>query len=111
MWVGPRRLAAARFAVFCVLLMFVPRARSAPTASWHGILRDASGHAVGDAAIVLRALSGDREYTAKTSVGGGFTFAEIVAGTYALQVTRAGDANATAPATGGGRYTQGTWNA
>jgi hypothetical protein len=110
MWVGPRRLAALRCAVFFVLSMFVPRARSAPVASWHGVLRDASGHAVAGATLVLRATSGDREYTAQTSAGGIFAFGEIAAGTYALRVIRAGDASAKALASGGG-YTEGTWTA
>ena len=91
--------------------MFVPSARSAPPASWRGVLRDASGQVVGDAAIVLRTPSGDREYTAKTSAGGVFAFAEIAAGTYAVRVIRVGDANAKAPATVGGRHTESTWTA
>jgi hypothetical protein len=106
---GPRRLAV----VLCVALIvaIAPSARCAPAASWRGVLRDASGHAVADAAIALRAISGDREYTAKTSAGGGFEFAEIVAGTYALRVTRGGGANAKATASEGGPYKESTWTA
>jgi hypothetical protein len=106
---GPRRLAVALFVALIVAI--VPSARCAPAASWRGVLRDASGHAVADAAIVLRAISGDREYTAKTSAGGGFEFAEIVAGTYALRVTRGGGANAKATASESGPYKESTWTA
>jgi hypothetical protein len=96
----------------------VPVGRCTPAASWHGVLRDASGHAVADATIVLRATPGDREYIAKTSASGVFAFAEITAGTYALRVTRSGVTNAKALATlrdseqaVGGRYNESTWNA
>src|SRR5580704_5208499 len=107
---GSRRLAV----VLCValILTMVPQARSAPGASWHGVLRDASGHAVADATVVLRATSGDREYAAKTSASGGFSFAEIATGTYALQVARGGVADAKAPASETGRYKEtATWSA
>src|SRR3984885_13268450 len=85
---GPRRLSVA----FCVafMLTIIPQVRCAPAASWRGILRDASGHGVADADLVLRAVSGDREYTAKSSATGDFAFTEIAAGTYALRVTSAG---------------------
>ena len=90
----------------------VPQARSAPGASWHGVLRDASGHAVADATVVLRATSGDREYAAKTSASGGFSFAEIATGTYALQVARGGVADTKASASETSRYKEtATWSA
>ena len=63
---------------------------AADIASWHGILRDAAGHVVGDAAIVLHAVSGDREYTAKSSANGQFAFVEIAGGSYTLRVTHDG---------------------
>jgi hypothetical protein len=68
----------------------IPLARSAPAAAWNGVLRDAAGHVVADASVVLRARSGGREYAATTSASGGFTFAEIAGGAYALRVTLAG---------------------
>ena len=45
---------------------------------------------MGDAAIVLHAVSGDREYTVKSSAGGQFAFVEIASGSYALRVTHDG---------------------
>jgi Carboxypeptidase regulatory-like domain len=72
------------------MLTIIPQVRCAPAASWRGILRDASGHGVADADLVLRAVSGDREYTAKSSATGSFAFTEVAAGTYALRVTSAG---------------------
>src|ERR1700720_1266868 len=106
---GSRRLAFA----LCVALILtvVPHIHAAPAASWHGILHDASGHVVADATVVLRATSGDREYTAKTSASGVFVFAEIAPGAYSLRVTRMQVANAKAPASESGRYNESTWNA
>ena len=63
---------------------------AAEIASWHGILRDAAGHVVGDAAIVLQAVSGDREYTVKSSASGQFAFVEIAGGSYTLHVMHDG---------------------
>ncbi len=99
---GHRRLAVALCVAF--ICTFIPEARCAPAASWRGVLRDASGHAVADATIVLHATPGDRDYTAKTSANGGFAFAGIVAGTYTLRVARGGGASAKATASESGRY-------
>jgi hypothetical protein len=90
MLAGPRRLAVA--ICFAFLLTIAPWTRcvAAEIASWHGILRDAAGHVVGDAAIVLHAVSGDREYTVKSSASGQFAFAEIAGGSYTLRVTHDG---------------------
>ena len=63
---------------------------AAEIASWHGTLRDAAGHVVGDAAIVLHAVSGDREYAVKSSASGQFAFVEIASGSYTLRVTHDG---------------------
>lgn len=85
---GPRRLVVAL--CLALILTILPQARCAPAATWRGVLRDASGHVVADAALVLRALSGDREYKATSSGTGSFVFAEIAAGTYALRVAASG---------------------
>jgi hypothetical protein len=88
MLAGPRRVALGFFTF--LIFALAPQVRSVPAASWNGVLHDPAGHVLGDAAIVLRAISGDREYTAKTSASGGFVFAEIANGTYWLRVTLAG---------------------
>lgn len=54
------------------------------------MLRDAAGHVVGDAAITLRAVSGNREYSVASSARGTFVFAEIASGSYWLRVARDG---------------------
>src|ERR1700722_13598970 len=91
MLAGPRRLAVA--ICFAFLLTIAPwsRCTAAEIASWHGILRDTAGHVVGDAAIVLHAVSGDREYTVKSSASGQFAFVEIASGSYTLRVTHDGN--------------------
>ncbi len=88
MLAGPRRVALGFF-IFLIFAL-APQVRSVPAASWNGVLHDPGGHVLGDAAIVLHAISGDREYTAKTSASGGFVFAEIASGRYWLAVTLAG---------------------
>src|SRR5271154_5668946 len=87
---GPRRLSVA--ICFAFLLTIAPwsRCMAAESTSWHGILRDAAGHVVGDAAIMLHAVSGDREYTVKSSASGQFAFAEIAGGSYTLRVVHDG---------------------
>jgi Carboxypeptidase regulatory-like domain len=93
---GPRRLAVAL--IIALILTIVPQVRCAPAASWRGVLLDASGHSVSGAAVILRAASGDREYSVQTSANGGFSFSGIAGGTYSLRVTRSGNADAKAPA-------------
>ena len=69
-------------------LIVIPHAIcSAATTAWRGLLRDAGGKPIPEATIVLRGQNSSREYTAKTSSTGEFSFAEIPPGTYALHVT------------------------
>ena len=63
---------------------------AASPASWSGVLRDDAGKPVGDATVRLRAISGEREYTARTSANGRFALAGVVAGDYRLSVQAAG---------------------
>jgi hypothetical protein len=85
---GARRLAV--LISICLMAAMIPQARCAPAAAWNGLLRDAAGHVVADATVVLHALSGDREYAARTSASGAFAFADIAGGSYVLRVTRDG---------------------
>src|SRR4029077_1996976 len=86
----PRRAAVAICLAFLVIIAPWSGCVAAEIASWRGVLRDAAGHVVGDAAIVLQAVSGHREYTAKSSANGQFAFVEIAGGSYTLRVTHDG---------------------
>ena len=55
-------------------------------ASWSGVLRDDAGKPVAEATVRLRAISGDQNYTARTSANGGFALTGVVAGEYRLSV-------------------------
>jgi hypothetical protein len=73
-----------------VLFLLVPTSSSSPAPSWAGVLRDKAGSPVADAIINLYAKSNARSYTAKSSVSGEFSFADLAAGSYQLSVTLAG---------------------
>jgi hypothetical protein len=62
----------------------------ASAASWSGVLRDDAGKPVGEATVRLRAISGDRNYAARTSANGRFALTGMVAGDYRLSVERDG---------------------
>ncbi len=72
------------------LFLLVPTSSSSPAPSWAGVLRDKAGSPVADAIINLYAKSNARSYTAKSSVSGEFSFADLAAGSYQLSVTLAG---------------------
>ena len=52
-----------------------------------GSVKDGSGHAVAGASVVM---TGPRSYTATTDSAGGFSFADVVAGTYGVRVSKGG---------------------
>jgi hypothetical protein len=56
----------------------------ASAASWSGVLRDEAGQPVVEATVRLRGMSGDRNYTARTSADGRFAITGVVAGDYRL---------------------------
>ena len=62
----------------------------ASAASWSGVLLDDAGKPVAEATVRLRALSGDRDYKARTSANGKFALSGVVAGDYRLWVERDG---------------------
>jgi hypothetical protein len=75
----------------CVtLLLVVPIANSAPTSSWSGVLRDSAGQLVAGAHIKLHEVSANRDYDVATSARGQFSFVELRAGSYELNVTATG---------------------
>ncbi len=77
--------------LFVVFLLATPPAKPSPALSWTGILRDKSGKPVAHAVINLRAKLGDGRFSAKTSVGGAFSFEAIAPGSYEVTVTLAGN--------------------
>jgi hypothetical protein len=76
----------------CILasLLAIPLARSHPTTSWRGVLRDMAGSPISNATVKLRATTGSVEFTATTTTSGEFSFAEIAGGTYDLSVSAGG---------------------
>jgi len=70
-----------------IVLLAVPGFGTNGRASWSGVLRDSAGNVVPEAAVELRSSSGGAAYSARTSAGGTFAFAEIAAGKYELSVT------------------------
>jgi hypothetical protein len=60
-------------------------------ASWSGILLDHAGKSAAEATVKLRSIPGNRDYTARTSASGKFTFTEIAAGDYRLSIETAGN--------------------
>jgi Carboxypeptidase regulatory-like domain len=78
------------FVCLVVSLLMLPAGRPSPAPSWASILRDKSGNPIANAIVTLHAKGEARTYTAKTSTTGGFSFAEIAAGSYELSVSLAG---------------------
>ena len=71
----------------CLLATLVAASLAAASpASWSGVLRDDAGKPLGEATVRLRAISGDREYTVRTSANGGFALTGLAAGEYRLSV-------------------------
>ena len=79
--------ALARFFALLALIVIPHAICFAATTTWRGLLRDSGGKPIPDATIVLREQNSSREYTAKTSSIGEFSFADIPPGTYVLRVT------------------------
>ena len=79
-------LRSVRNCCFAILLLLLFSAPALAANSWKGILRDSSGHTVGDATISLQAVSGATAYSAKSSPSGEFLFADIAAQRYQLTV-------------------------
>ena len=73
---------------FLLPLLIVPLSQAYGAASWHGVLRDASGNPIAGETVKLRSESA--EYIAKTSANGAFAFSKVAAGEYQVSV-RAGD--------------------
>jgi hypothetical protein len=61
------------------------------SASWNGVLTDASGKSVAGAVLKLHASSGERDYTVATDGNGHFAFAAIAAGRYEVTATISGE--------------------
>ncbi|HTR65286.1 MAG TPA: carboxypeptidase-like regulatory domain-containing protein [Terriglobales bacterium] len=60
-------------------------------ASWSGVLRDGAGNPAGNATVRLHPTSGTRDYTAKTSARGEFSFSGVEAGEYEISVSTGGE--------------------
>lgn len=87
MFAGPRRSISAFLFLF---LLCGPAARSFPTTSWSGVLRDHAGNLVPDARVNLRDTSTVATFSATTSPQGQFSFPNLPAGIYEISVTAAG---------------------
>jgi hypothetical protein len=59
---------------------------ASPPVTWHGMVRDAQGHGVGDAQVELRGERGGPLLRATTNADGAFTFAVVPAGVYQVLV-------------------------
>jgi len=68
----------------------VSLAAAAADASWSGQLRDETGRAVADAIVHLHDNSAGKDYSAKTSAAGEFSFPAIAPGNYALTISAHG---------------------
>jgi len=89
MFSSPAPIARRFFLLFAALLATALRA--APTSSWSGVLRDASGNPIDKAEIRLKATDGSsHEYSATTAATGQFAFTAIPAGNYRLTATALG---------------------
>lgn len=64
----------------------IPAAGQLPAASWVGTLLDAEGKVISGAQVELRDQASGRSYTENTNEHGGFTFPELVPGTYDVMV-------------------------
>ncbi len=72
-----------------VWLVAALAAGASALASWRGVLHDEGGKPMGGATLKLVSITGNRQYTALTSISGRFALAEIVAGDYELTVESA----------------------
>ncbi len=88
----PTRLGSpVRSLCLIAIWLTVSTAYALASASWNGVLRDASGKPVGEASVRLRSKSGDRDYTAQTSAAGNFAFTGIAATNYDVSVEAGGN--------------------
>lgn len=74
-------------ALLCTVLLAASAFAASEHVSWTGLLRDAAGAVVSDAAITLRSASGGPPYSARTSSSGAFAFPEIQPGSYQFFAT------------------------
>ena len=75
-----------RTTCFALLLLLASATSALAGTSWRGILRDPAGHAIGQAAVLLQATSGGRNYSATTSANGEFLLPDIAPQSYAIAV-------------------------
>ena len=79
-----------RIGAFSFLLFLASLVYAAAGVSWNGVLRDVHKNALSAAHISLRSPDGQHQYSATTSGEGTFSFANLSAGDYQLQVISAG---------------------
>src|ERR1039458_8246545 len=77
-----------KFLALCALLWLhsLPAAGQLRTASWVGTLLDAEGKFISGGQVELRESASGRTYTANTNERGGFSFPDLLPGTYEARV-------------------------
>ena len=79
-----------RKSTFLLLFLLATCTRSLAAPSWQGVVRNGAGAPVSGAVVTLRAIAGEREYSATTSAAGQFLLDKIEPQTYRLTVRSAG---------------------
>src|SRR5690242_14202377 len=74
----------AMFAAVLLAVCFHTRAGQVDNASWQGVLRDAAGHPVSGASVVLQ--RGSEARSGATDAEGKFHFSGLAAGSYTITV-------------------------